>query len=298
MAQLGLTDCLREARSLPVFDGESKYSLQNYLRDVTTVLSLTEDSNKAIVQTILANKIQGRALNAVETLTEPTWTNILNKLRQEFGVKESYFSIREEAMNLNFNNIEELHYKLDQCLNKMNTKYSLEIEKDVNFTPANNVKLIFDIYINYLSLNIKALLLQNNISSVSSSRSFLIENNLMSEAILSAKHYKRNNSVQQIYRRENVNRNINPNQNNHNFLNRNYNSNFNQSYPRLNQQNFLKNVDHSRSNFNRNVNRYSGNFYRNPVDNRRVQHQVPMPMEIDHAQYENFPQQPQAVHYQ
>jgi len=65
---LNLTGCLREARSLPVFSGTDSYSLANFIRDVNSVLLLTAKEYKPLIQTILANRLQGKVMSAVETL--------------------------------------------------------------------------------------------------------------------------------------------------------------------------------------------------------------------------------------
>lgn len=181
---LTLIEGLREARSLPSFGGSSDYALTSYLRDVNTVLSLVSEGDKTVIKSVLANRLQGKALRAVETLMNPTWEQIIAKLREEFGVKESFLGLRNQAMNVVAIGIEELHHKLGEILNLMNTKYSLNPEGNALFSPDMNERLIFDIYINLLSLNIKTLLMQNNIATISGARSYFMENNLMRDVYL------------------------------------------------------------------------------------------------------------------
>ncbi|XP_036319240.1 uncharacterized protein LOC118733784 [Rhagoletis pomonella] len=179
---LTLAESLREARSLPAFNGTSEYSLSNYLRDVATVQQLTPAEHQATLQQVLSNRLQGKALSAVETLVNPSWEVLLNKLKEEFGIKRTYFNLRSDAMNVDAKNIEELHQKLREILSNMNTKYSLE--PNMMYTPDNNEKMIFDIYVNFLPLHIKSLLLQNHIHSINTAYTFYIENNILRDIIL------------------------------------------------------------------------------------------------------------------
>lgn len=193
---LTLAEGLREARSLPPFSGSSEYALTSYLRDINTVLSLVAEENKPIIRSILANRLQGKALKAIETLVEPTWEQIVAKLREEFGVKESFLGLRNQAMNVVALNVEELHYKLDEILNLMNTKFSLNPENNSMFSPDMNQRLIFEIYINSLPLNIKTLLMQSNITTISGAKTYFIENNLMKDI------YLRKNKKSQNYKQK------------------------------------------------------------------------------------------------
>ncbi|KAI8116176.1 hypothetical protein CVS40_11709 [Lucilia cuprina] len=110
---LTLIEGLREARSLPPFSGSTEYALTSYLRDVNTVLSLVGEEHKATIRSVLANRLQGKALKAIETLVVPTWEQIIAKLREEFGVRESFLGLRNQAMNVAALSVEELHHKLN-----------------------------------------------------------------------------------------------------------------------------------------------------------------------------------------
>ncbi|KNC24800.1 hypothetical protein FF38_00993 [Lucilia cuprina] len=189
---LTLIEGLREARSLPPFSGSTEYALTSYLRDVNTVLSLVGEEHKATIRSVLANRLQGKALKAIETLVVPTWEQIIAKLREEFGVRESFLGLRNQAMNVVALIVEELHHKLSEILNLMNTKYSLNPENNAMFSPDINQTLIFEIYLNSLSLNIKTLLIQNNIATISGAQSYLIENNLMKDVYLRKNSYTNN----------------------------------------------------------------------------------------------------------
>ncbi|KAI8116232.1 hypothetical protein FF38_09677 [Lucilia cuprina] len=164
---LTLIDGLREARSLLPFSGSTEYALTSYLCDVNTVLSLVGKEHNATIRSVLVNRLQGKALKAIDTLVVPTWEQIIAKLREEFGVKESFLGLRNQAMNVVTLSVEELHHKLSEILNLMNTKYSLNPENNAMFSPDINQTLIFEIYLNSLSLNIKTLLIQNNIATIS-----------------------------------------------------------------------------------------------------------------------------------
>ncbi|KAI8122889.1 hypothetical protein CVS40_6349 [Lucilia cuprina] len=95
-------------------------------------------------------------------------------------------------MNVVALSVEELHHKLSEILNLMNTKYSLNPENNAMFSPDINQTLIFEIYLNSLSLNIKTLLIQNNIATISGAQSYLIENNLMKDVYLRKNSYTNN----------------------------------------------------------------------------------------------------------
>lgn len=137
---LTLSEELREARNLPAFNGSSDYALTNYIRDVNTILSLVAEDIKPTIKAVLANRLQGQALKCIETLVNPTWQQILTKLTEEFGVKESFFKLRTDAMNVSAVNHDELVQKLIYTLNLMNTKYNLSPQNSSMFTPDVNEK--------------------------------------------------------------------------------------------------------------------------------------------------------------
>lgn len=62
----------------------------------------------------------------------------IREFREEFGVKESFLGLRNQSMKVVPLNVEKLHSKLDEILNLMNSKYSLN--------PENNVLLQKPIY--------------------------------------------------------------------------------------------------------------------------------------------------------
>lgn len=183
---LSLSEGLKEARNIPTFNGTNEYQLTNYLRDVNIIISLMNEEHKPIITSILVNRLQGKALQAVETLLQPTWEQILDKLREEFGVKESFYKLRTDALNVSANNIDELHNKLLEILNKMNKKYSLNPDNNM-FSPTENEKNIFGIYLNSLPLYIKSLLIQNNIGSINKAIAYYLENDLLSDIYIKGK---------------------------------------------------------------------------------------------------------------
>lgn len=300
---LTLCECLREARRIPNFNGEDNYTLQNYLRDVSTILSLSPEDHQATVKIILANKLQGKALRAVDCLTDPTWDNIIQKLRREFGVNKTYFHLREEALNIRVSNIEELHNKLETILNTMNTKYSLELIKDENYKPINNSQIIFGIYTNFIPTYIRALLLQNNIDSISAAYNYYVENNLIKDIILK-KCYDKKTSYDGHFNHKNFNRNSSLNQNNNFKTNHNNNSfvlNNKQTNNRSQEHGYQNRSQHFR---NPNVDNQSGRYpnrshnfgshnFRNQTrgnfQSNRNDRQ-PEPMEVDTVNVQNFRQ--------
>lgn len=214
----------------------------------------------------------------------------------------------------------------------MNTKYALE--PDVLYTPENNEKLIFDIYVNYLPISIKTLLIQNNIRSISLSYTFCLENNLLKDIPLiktNASNFP-NNSVSKRNNGSNFN---NPHIQHHSNLNRNFsiqnrlnngvsnNGNLtntgNNYFPNhISQQNF--DLRQSQPNVNRNFGNNRGpmnlgqnqhNFYRDFSNNREpnnlrqnepnsygnlISNQEPMEIGAI-STFENFHIQPQRYHY-
>lgn len=302
---LSLAEGLREARSIPTFSGTSDYALTSYLRDVSSVLSLVSDADKPTVRVVLANRLQGKALRAVETLVTPSWDQILAKLKEEFGVRESFLNLRNQAMDVVALSIEELHHKLNEILSLMNTKYYLNQEVDTTFNPSTNEKLIFEIYLNLLPLNIKTLLIQNEITTISKAYSYYIENNLIKDIYLKnrKKTYPNNNSnAYQNYPQKSQNPNLKnqftqntPNNQNEFWRNspRNQCNNQNGS----NQQRF--NFNQNRSNqirHNTNQNRYNPNTS-NSNQTRNNNFHEPMDISNISAQ-ENFHAPPQNPTYQ
>lgn len=254
---LSLSECLREARSVPVFNGNSEYTLSNYLRDVNSVLHITPEEHHLVIKTILINKLQGRALRSVETLLNPSWEEILRKLKEDLGIKKSFFQLRTEALNTKASNIEELHYKLRKILAEMNTKFNLN-PVDISFNPSNNEKIIFDIYINFLPLYIRSLLLQNNVTTIESANTFYIQNNILKDIKLINKTQNQFNEVR--YNNQSFRNNVG------NFRNNNWNTSGNH------RNNF--------GNFGRDENRNLGNLR---INNRQE------PMEVENLQVvENF----------
>lgn len=148
---LTLAESLRKAGSLPIFNGNDEYTLSNFLRDLQTMLELTPAEHTAILQRVLINRVQGKALSVLESLINPTWDQILHKLREEFGVKRSFYNIRCDALNIRVSNYEELYENLNNILSDMNKIYCLQ--PDPLNVPGNNELIIFDIYINYLCTN-------------------------------------------------------------------------------------------------------------------------------------------------
>lgn len=183
---LSLSEGLKEARNIPIFNGTNEYQISNFLRDVNIVLSLVQAEHKALITSILANRLQGKALQAVETLRDPSWEQIIDKLKQEFGVKASFFRLRNDALNVSAENIDDLHTKLLDILNKLNRKYNLNPENEL-FNPVENEKNIFCIYLNSLPLYIKSLLIQNNISSINKAIDYYLENDLLNDIYLKGK---------------------------------------------------------------------------------------------------------------
>lgn len=178
---LSLAEALREARSIPFFDGKSEYSLTHFLRDGATILSLTNDEEKFIISKVLCNKLKGRALHVIQQLYEPSFEGIINKLKEEFGIKSTFLNLRNEAMNIRAIDVKDLHSKLGAILLSMNTKYYLEGENDILYTPNNNSKLIFDIYLQFLPFNVKTLLLQNQITNMEKAFTYYLENYMLTD---------------------------------------------------------------------------------------------------------------------
>ena len=276
---LTLAESLCEARNLPAFNGTYDYTLSNYLRDVTTVLGLTSAEHKNTIRSVLSNRLQGKALLAVETLMDPTWEAIIQKLKEEFGVKRGFFNLRSDALNVDARNIE-LNYKLSNILCLMNTKYILE--PNILYTPDNNEKLIFDIYINYLPISIKTLLIQNNIRSIGNAYSFFLENNLL-------KDIKLNNIRNSFQTQDNIVKS--DNLNNRQYVNSNGNFRGNFKY-----QNRFDNSNHFGNTHNGGGPRFNLGQNQGSL-NRNFNNQEPMEVEALDATG-NFHFRPRNYHYQ
>lgn len=180
---------------------------------------------------------------------------MLNKLKEEFGVKSTFLNLRNEAMNVRATNIEDLHSKLGGILQSMNTKYILEGETEILYTPHNNVKLIFEIYLQFLPFNVKTLLLQNQIDNMEKAFTYYLQNNML-------KDFEINNDITNTDVRPKNGKY--PNGFKHNFLNNsnvlNYKRNINDS----NQTNghFYRSQSNNNGNYNtyRGANQNYGNF--------------------------------------
>lgn len=233
-------------------------------------------------------------------------------------------------MNVRASNIENLHNKLGAILQKMNTKYILDGGVDVLYTPQNNSKLIFEVYLHFLPFHVKTLLLQNNINNMENAFTYYLQNNMLHEIDITCtslkvdtheKNAKSNHDFPSnskgLYHKTNVNESGKDNTNLHKqhsgtFRNRNPNFNFNPNYNNSNI--YHRNVENNHSgNFNgsgrydRNMGRwnarggpnghgnsrnYSGRFSNNSRHHRQ---QPVVPMEVDNL--ENFQLSPHRPTY-
>lgn len=247
---LPLAECLREARSIPCFNGTDDYTLLSYLRDVNLILALTSEDERPIIERVLSNKLRGKALRLIELLPNATFGQMLEKLKEELGVPNTFMNLRIEAMKVKANNKEQLYNKLSSILNKMYCKYFIEGEHEVLYTPINNEKLIFDIYCNFLPCYIKVLLIQNDIQTIEKAKKFYIANNLVNDfEIVTGPNCENgyNNGQRKNFGNFNNNNqydNRNANNGNKNFNNKGKNSghyNSNNNYKNQNNNNRFSN---------------------------------------------------------
>lgn len=121
------------------------------MREVETVLAFVENDEGAsryIYNRIILNKIQGEALRVLRTLgPNPSWSETKEALINNFGVKESYHQLYQEAFGARNAGIVNYYSHLRSILCKINEKCEYDSGRPIEFSPIkcrkDNFKNIF-----------------------------------------------------------------------------------------------------------------------------------------------------------
>lgn len=168
--QLSMNDILKDAQRIHEYRGDDSYALTSFLREVESVFALVDsndDVKKYIYQRVILNKLQGEALHVMRTLgPNPTWGDVKEALICNFGVKESYHQLYQEAFEARNFNIENYYNKLVSILCKINEKYEYDNNKPVEFSPEHAEKIILKTFINNIDVNLASVVINRNINKI------------------------------------------------------------------------------------------------------------------------------------
>lgn len=246
---LSINEVLKDAQRIHEYRGDDTYALTSFLREVETVFLLVQsqpDVKNYIYQRVILNKLQGEALHVVRTLgTNPCWEEVKEALISNFGVKESYHQLYQEAFAAKNYGIVLYYNCLRNILCKINEKYEYDNEKPLEFSPIYAEKIILKTFINNINVNLASIIINRNVSKLREAYNLLERENLI-----------RNDDEKKKI-------NLNQNNRNNNFVNdkkhepQGYNQdNFNRQ--NFNRQNF-NSQNFNRQNFNNNSNQYRNN---------------------------------------
>lgn len=180
---LSVNDVLKDAQRISEFRGDNSYALSSFLREVDTVLSLIESNAEAsnyIFNRIILNKLQGEALHVIRSLgPNPIWNETKKALIQNFGVRESFHQLFQEAFGAKNNGIVSYYTHLLSILCKINEKYEYDSEKPIEFSPEHAEKIILRTFINNIDVNLASVVINRNISKLRDAYNLLEEQGLI-----------------------------------------------------------------------------------------------------------------------
>lgn len=292
---LSTNEVLKDAQRIHEFRGDKTFALTSFLREVDTIFLLVQSNPNAkeyIYQRIILNKLQGEALDVVRTLgINPKWEDTKEALIANFGVKETYHQLYQEAFSARNYCIVSYFKYLREILCKLNEKYEYDNEKPVEFSPANAEKIILKTFLNNIDVNLASVVINRNITKLRDAYNLLEREGLIrNETLKSKSNVNQNRTPFNNNRAKDFSKNSNGNNNSNNRFNQNSFSI---------QDNFSSNAGNNSNRVNRFTN--SGNFnsqdrntnYTNFQNNQRYSSQNNSghfrqnnnaQMEIDHIQ--------------
>lgn len=306
---LSLNDVLKDAHRINVFRGDDSYALTSFLREVETVFALVEsqqDVKQYIYQRVILNKLQGEALHVLRTLgSNPNWEATKEALISNFGVKETYHQLYQEAFSARNNGISNYFNFLRNILCKLNEKYEYDREKPIEFSPLNAEKIILKTFLNNIDVNLASVVINRNISTLRDAFNLLDREGLIRNEYSKLKSNESNNNqnhrtFENNDRLKDYSRNNNSNNNNVNrsnqssfFRQNNYSNyrgnNSNRGNGSSNSRNF---VGQGRGLNNTNSQNNQG-YYSSQNNSGNFRQNNNSQMEIDHIELEgqNYEQQ-------
>lgn len=251
---LSINDVLKDAQRIHEFRGDDSFALTSFLREVDTVLELVQSdlgASEYIYKRIILNKLQGEALHVLRTLgPNPAWSETKRALIENFGVKQSYHQLYQEAFGAKNYGIINYYSHLLSILCKINEKYEYDYEKPVEFSPANAEKIILRTFINNIDVNLASVVINRNVSKLRDAYNLLEHQGLIRNNI--QKTYNNNQNFKhanQMHRNDQyTSQNSSQNRGN-NFRNSSsgYNNNNQNPNTKVNSQNYSN--SQSRPNF-------------------------------------------------
>lgn len=162
---------LMDAQRIHKFSGNGNYALSSFLREVETVISYLQSDAKAtqyVQQKIVLKKLEGEALRIAETLgPKPSWEATKSALISNFGVKQTYQQLFQDALAAKNDDIVSYLNYLKHILNRINEKYEYDIKKPIEFNPSNIDKLIFKIFLDNIDENLAFIIVSKGIIKLS-----------------------------------------------------------------------------------------------------------------------------------
>lgn len=184
---LSLNDILKDAHKINIYRGDDSYALTSFLREVESVIGIVEsqpDVKQYIYKRIILNKLQGEALHVMRTLgPNANWEETREALINNFGVKESYHQLYQDAFSTRNDGIINYFNCLKNILCKLNEKYEYDREKPVEFSPLNAEKIILKTFLNNIDINLASVIINRNVNSLRDSFNLLNREGLIRNEI-------------------------------------------------------------------------------------------------------------------
>lgn len=205
--QLSINDILKDAQRVHEFRGDESYALTSFLREVDTIFSIIQsnlDVQNYIYKRVILNKLQGEALHVIRTLgPDPSWLEVKTSLISNFGVKESYHQLYQDAFSIKNFGIENYYKNLRQILCKLNEKYEYDVQKPIEFSPVYVEKIILKTFLNNIDVNLASVVINRNISKLRDAYNLLEQEGLLrtkleSKTIFNYQNYSNRNGTQNI----------------------------------------------------------------------------------------------------
>lgn len=269
---LDFGELIKEARKLPTYTGNNReYSLTTWLEEATSLLQLVQPGDQqSYVLRLILYKLQGEARHVVQKLPNPTWNTVKNILLSTFGVHETYSTIVNRIHKVSSRNIEDTYYKLNKLLNRINTKYVQDPQRESHseFNPIRNENLVLNKFKSLLPEFKSYLIETRNCETLNQAYNLLreIEQNIDNSNYNNKYKNNSNNHNNNFRNNSNPNSNTNKYQTNRYNNHRPNNNNSNRQYN--NSNHYRDRNNNNNNNYNQNSNR---NYNRNYNSNNRME---------------------------
>lgn len=275
---LSFGDILKDAHHIHEYRGDNSRALSSFIREVDMIFSLLPPTSPAgvyVFRRVILNKVQGEALHVVRTIenSEPSWNDIKTILIRNFGIKESYNQLYQEAFMLsNKNNITEYFKSLRSIMCKINEKYEYDNVKRPEFSPKNVEETMLRTFLKNIDVNLASVVINRNVKNLREAFDLLETEGLIRnpKQTFSQSNEKSNKTENQNYQYQN--------NNTYNQKDRFYKPNHNNQDHNAKHNNNFQNVKANSGNFR------SGTQNLNSNQDYTNQQSHVSKMEIDHAE--------------